>query len=66
MIKLYREEKLKKAIIEIVSKIDTEKINEMIDDIPEEIASAIRKQYYKTIIKLRYEKCLLMTLNSIR
>ena len=65
MIKLHREEKLKKEIIEIVPKIDIVKINEMIDEIPEEIASAIRKQYYKTLIRLRYEKCLLITLNSI-
>lgn len=65
MLKSHKEEKLEKALIEIVPKIDIEKINEMVDGIPDEIASKLRKKYYKTIVKLRYETCLLMICKSI-
>ena len=48
------EKKLKDMILFIVPRINIDKINAMIEDIPNEIISQIRKEYYKSIILLRY------------
>lgn len=45
-----------KALIEVYPHIDLECIDKIIDDTP--YISDIRKQFYKTIIRLRYEKIL--------
>ena len=45
-----------KALLRLFPKINIDKINEIIEDIP--YISNIRKKFYKDIIQLRYEKIL--------
>lgn len=45
-----------KALLRLFPKINIDKINEIIEDIP--YISNIRKKFYKDIINLRYEKIL--------
>lgn len=51
-----KNEECNKALNEIFPKIELEKINEMIDNI--ECISEIRKQFYKQIIKIKYDNIL--------
>lgn len=60
-----KEVKLSNAIEQIVSKIDIERIKEMINEIPDSIISNIRKIYYITLIEKRYRECLLSIYNSL-
>lgn len=60
-----KEKKLNDTIIDIVPRINLNKINEMIEDIPLDIVSKIRRKYYETIISKRYNDCLLPVYNSL-
>lgn len=51
--------KLQNSIVSLIPKINIQKINEMIDDIPLNYISTIRNEYYKKIINDRYTKCLI-------
>ena len=53
-----------KALVRIFEKIDMGKINEIIDNTPG--ISNIRKKFYKTILKMRYEKILLEATKKIK
>ena len=48
-----KNEECNRAIERMVDKIDLDKINKFIDEIP--YMSDIRKNFYKKIIKLRYD-----------
>lgn len=52
------------ALVRIVQRVDLDKINKLIDTV--ENISEIRKEFYKTIIKQRYEKILLEPYNRLR
>ncbi len=52
------------ALIRITEKTDLEKINKLIDSI--ECIGDIRKTFYKTILKQRYEKILLESYNKLQ
>jgi len=52
-----------KALLRIYPKINIEKINKIIDDTP--FISDIRKQFYKKIILLRYEKIFKISYNKL-
>ena len=52
-IKSKKNEECNKAICRIFEKIDIDKINKFIDEIP--YMSTIRKEFYKNIIELRYD-----------
>ena len=47
----------------MMKKIDLEKINKEIEDMP--IITQIRKEFYKTLIKERYEKILKYSYNKL-
>ena len=62
---------IKNAILRTVPKIDLLKFNDIIDKIPEEykgikIMSNTMKNFYKTIIKEKYEKILLVSLEKVK
>ncbi|MGL6064614.1 MAG: HipA domain-containing protein [Fusobacteriaceae bacterium] len=62
--------KLRQALKRVVIKIDIEKINKLIDEIPEEkegikIISQTMKEFYKNFINKKYEIFLLPALNKI-
>ena len=52
------------ALVRIVQRVDLDKINKLIDTV--ENISEIREEFYKTIIKQRYEKILLEPYNRLR
>ena len=52
------------ALIRIVERIDFDKINTLIDSI--ENISEKRKEFYKTILKQRYEKILLKSYHELK
>ena len=52
-----------KALVRIVEKIDLNKINDLINSIDN--ITEIRKDFYKTILKQRYEKILLESYNKL-
>lgn len=51
------------ALVRIVERIDLDKINQLIDST--ENISETRKEFYKTILKQRYEKILLKSYNKL-
>lgn len=55
---------LNEAIKRIVPRIDIEKINDFIDDVP--YISELQKEFYKTYIGARYEKILLPVLAQVQ
>ncbi len=57
-------EECNKALKKIVPKIDFEKIDKLIDSI--ESISDIRKKYYKTMYRYRYEKILKLALDKLK
>lgn len=62
---------LQKAILRNVPKINMEKINKIIDEIPEEyngikVMSSIMKNFYKTFLNERYEQILLPALEKVK
>lgn len=57
-------EECNKALKKIVSKIDFEKIDKLIDSI--ESVSDIRKKFYKTMYRYRYEKILKLALDKLK
>ena len=62
---------LQKAILRNIPKIDMEKINKIIDEIPEEyngikIMSSLMKNFYKTFLNERYEQVLLPALEKVK
>ncbi len=62
---------LQKAILRNVPKIDMEKINKIIDEIPEEyngikVMSSLMKNFYKTFLNERYEQILLPALEKVK
>ncbi len=56
-------EECNNALIRIVEKIDFDRINELIDSI--EKISEKRREFYKTILRQRYEKILLKSYNEL-
>ena len=56
-------EECNQALVRIVERIDFNKINQLIDSI--ENISEIRKTFYKTILKQRYEKILLESYHKL-
>ena len=63
-------EECRKAVKRIVPKIDLQKIDQMIDEIPEDfqnvsIISKVQKEYCKKVMQCRYEDVLLPTLQKI-
>lgn len=61
---------LQKAILRNIPKIDMEKINKIIDEIPEEyngikIMSSLMKNFYKTFLNERYKQVLLPALEKV-
>ena len=52
-----------KALVKLFPKIDLEKINSIIDDTP--FISNIRKEFYKKILKLRYDEILKVNYNKL-
>ena len=62
---------LQKAILRNVPKINMEKINKIIDEIPEEyndikVMSSLMKNFYKTFLNERYEQILLPALEKVK
>lgn len=62
---------IQKALKRVVNKINMEKINKIIDDIPEEqngvkIISQTMKTFYKDFLKSKYEKILIPALEKIK
>lgn len=57
-------EECNKALIRITEKVDLKKINKLID--ATEGISDIRREYYKTILKQRFEKILLESYNKLQ
>lgn len=55
---------LNEAVKRIVPRIDIEKINDFIDDVP--YISELQKEFYKTYIGARYEKILLPVLAQVQ
>ena len=53
-----------KALLRLFPKINIDKINEIIEDIP--YISNIRKKFYKDIINLRYEKILKFSYEKLK
>ena len=51
------------ALVRIVERIDFDKINKLIDSV--EYISEIRREFYKTILKQRYENILLKSYNEL-
>lgn len=51
------------ALLRMVPKIDFNKINKIIDETP--YISDIRKKFYKTIIKMRYDEILIPAFNKL-
>lgn len=60
-----KEIKLSEAIKNIVPQISINRITEMISEIPDDIISNIRKEYYITFIGKRYNECLLKVLKFL-
>lgn len=56
-------EECNNALIRIMNKIDLDKINSLIDSIDN--ISTIRKDFYKTILRQRYQKILLKSYNDL-
>ena len=56
-------EECNNALIRIVERVDFDKINKLIDSV--ENISEKRKEFYKTILKQRYEKILLKSYNGL-
>ena len=52
-----------KALVKLFPKIDLEKINSIINDTP--FISNIRKEFYKKILKLRYDEILKVNYNKL-
>ncbi|MBR3694598.1 MAG: HipA domain-containing protein [Erysipelotrichales bacterium] len=52
------------ALLRITERIDLDKINKLIDSLEE--TTEIRKQFYKMILKQRYEKILLASYNKLK
>lgn len=57
-------EECNRALIRITEKIDLDKINKLIDSLEE--VSDKRKEFYKTILKQRYEKILIASYNKLK
>lgn len=57
-------EECNKALIRITEKINFDKINKLIDSV--ECISEKRKEFYKIILKERYEKILLESCNKLK
>ncbi len=58
-----KNEDCNKALLKLFPKIDLEKINLIIDNTP--YISNIRKQFYKKILKLRYDEILKVNYNKL-
>ena len=57
-------EECNKALIRITERVDLNKINKLIDSI--ECISDVRREFYKTILKQRFEKILLESYNKLK
>ena len=57
-------EECNKALVRMTEKADLKKINKLIDTV--EGISDIRREFYKTILKQRYEKILMESYNKLQ
>lgn len=57
-------EECNRALVRITERVDLNKINKLIDSI--EVISEKRKEFYKTILKQRFEKILLESYNKLK
>ena len=57
-------EECNNALIRITERVDLNKINKLIDSI--ECISDMRREFYKTILKQRFEKILLESYNKLK
>ena len=57
-------EECNRALVRITERVDLNKMNKLIDSI--EAISEKRKEFYKTILKQRFEKILLESYNKLK